>query len=350
MVSLARRFGGTVKLGVALNATTERTRHRLLGIVVPVYNTEEEYLFPCLESLIQDYYDYEVVVVDDGSNKGTHEACAQFASLHSDCFRLLTKANGGQNSARNTGCRALDTDYVMFVDSDDTLVPGAIPLIASALLENRPDLLVFGFSEGNVDGIACDERVCVGVSPKRALLCKQCSLWGLAIASPLIRAFPLLEGLRMGEDFASVFPLVAKSERICRIDASLYHYAQRPTSTINSSEYRYPLEILKGFDHLLSLGWLTPFRHELEWQAIKHLLVWEPMRLIRSGKGTNKNKRKLEGYMQTYFSDWRKNPYLKDNYGRYGFSFALLTHGCWGLYGALYRLRCLSHRRAIGWS
>ena len=74
----------------------------MLSIIVPVYNAED-YLCKCLDSLLaQDFSDYEVILVDDGSTDGSGAICDKYAS-ETPLFRCIHKANGGHTSARKSG-------------------------------------------------------------------------------------------------------------------------------------------------------------------------------------------------------------------------------------------------------
>ncbi|WP_302168845.1 bifunctional glycosyltransferase family 2 protein/CDP-glycerol:glycerophosphate glycerophosphotransferase [Streptomyces sp. TBY4] len=117
-----------------------------LSIVVPVYNVEL-YLDECLESIAaQEFDDFEVVLVDDGSTDGS-AAIAQAFVDRDDRFRLVLQKNAGLGAARNVGARHIspDTEYLAFVDSDDTMPTYAYQRMIDALDETGSD-----FAAGNV--------------------------------------------------------------------------------------------------------------------------------------------------------------------------------------------------------
>ncbi|MFZ3495554.1 CDP-glycerol glycerophosphotransferase family protein [Streptomyces sp. 5.8] len=117
-----------------------------LSIVVPVYNVEL-YLDECLESIAaQTFGDFEVVLVDDGSTDGS-AAIAQAFADRDDRFRLVLQKNAGLGAARNAGARRISpgTEYLAFVDSDDTMPPDAYQRMIEALDETGSD-----FAAGNV--------------------------------------------------------------------------------------------------------------------------------------------------------------------------------------------------------
>ena len=92
--------------------------HPFLSIIIPIYNTEE-YLPHCLDSILaQDFKDYELILVDDGSTDSSASICDQYAAAHSQ-IRCLHQANGGHTCARQNGVRISLGEYITFVDSDD---------------------------------------------------------------------------------------------------------------------------------------------------------------------------------------------------------------------------------------
>ncbi|MGF1430677.1 glycosyltransferase family 2 protein [Kitasatospora sp. LaBMicrA B282] len=117
-----------------------------LSVVVPIYNVER-YLKECLDSIAaQTFTDFECVMVDDGAT----DSSAAIAEAHAAAdhrFRLVRQRNQGLGAARNTGWRNLTpgTEYLAFVDSDDSLPPGAYQLMISTLDKTGSD-----FACGNV--------------------------------------------------------------------------------------------------------------------------------------------------------------------------------------------------------
>ena len=90
----------------------------LFSIIIPIYNVEK-YLVQCIESVLnQDYDDYELILVDDGSPDNCGEICDSYLNKNSN-IRVIHKKNGGISDARNTGLKEAKGDYVIFIDSDD---------------------------------------------------------------------------------------------------------------------------------------------------------------------------------------------------------------------------------------
>jgi CDP-glycerol glycerophosphotransferase len=95
-------------------------------LVIPVYNVEQ-YLADALRSArAQNYQNFEIIAVNDGATDGSAEILQKFAATTPN-LRIVTQHNQGLGAARNAGVNAAtDTDYLMFLDSDDLLPLGAI--------------------------------------------------------------------------------------------------------------------------------------------------------------------------------------------------------------------------------
>lgn len=105
-----------------------------ISIIIPVYNAAE-HVEECLKSVAtQKYGNYEVILVDDGSTDESAQLCEGFISSHRDIqIKLYTKENGGPGTARNFGldrCSA-DSEFVVFIDSDDEISPDCLSALAA---------------------------------------------------------------------------------------------------------------------------------------------------------------------------------------------------------------------------
>ena len=93
-------------------------------IIVPVYNTQQ-YLKECFDSIVaQTYKNIEVIIVDDGSTDNSLSICEEYESKYNN-IRVIHKENGGGGSARNVALEIATGDYIIFVDSDDWILPTA---------------------------------------------------------------------------------------------------------------------------------------------------------------------------------------------------------------------------------
>lgn len=105
-----------------------------ISIVVSSYNYAD-YVGEAIDSaLTQTYPGVQVVVVDDGSTDGSVEIIRSYG----DTIETLCQANAGQAAAWNSGLAAARGDYVIFLDSDDRLLPHAASVVAARAQSGRP--------------------------------------------------------------------------------------------------------------------------------------------------------------------------------------------------------------------
>lgn len=121
----------------------------LISIVVPVFNTKK-YLSKCLDSIKnQQFTNFEVILVDDGSTDGSSIICDKYAEVD-ERFTVYHRKNSGVSAARNYGVSHAVGDYITFVDSDDYIFPCYFKEIGKIINESKPDVIVTsGYYWGN---------------------------------------------------------------------------------------------------------------------------------------------------------------------------------------------------------
>lgn len=109
--------------------------HKLISVIVPVYNAEQK-VGQCIESILNQTYKYlELILVDDGSSDNSGLICDQYAE-RDNRIRVFHKNNGGQADARNFGLKECSGDYIGFVDNDDVIEPTMYETLLSNMIKN----------------------------------------------------------------------------------------------------------------------------------------------------------------------------------------------------------------------
>lgn len=123
-----------------------------LSIIVPVFNVKP-YLRRCLDSILnQSFSDFEVIIVDDGSNDGSGEIIDEYAK-RDQRIRVIHKENGGLMSAWTKGVRESVGDYIGFVDSDDYILPEMYERLVTHANESDADIVISNYLiNGNIKG------------------------------------------------------------------------------------------------------------------------------------------------------------------------------------------------------
>lgn len=120
----------------------------MISVIIPLYNKEPIIEKSLRSVLSQDYDDFEVVVVNDGS---TDRSAEIVKSIDDPRIRLIEQENGGPSKARNTGVKNAKGEWVVFLDADDEFLPGALSKFYS-LIEEHPEVGMFGCSYITNDG------------------------------------------------------------------------------------------------------------------------------------------------------------------------------------------------------
>lgn len=114
-----------------------------ISVVVPVYNVEN-YLVRCVNSILkQKGVPFEIILVDDGSTDNSGKICDEFADQYDNIY-VIHQENGGLSSARNTGLKKANYQYLFFVDSDDEIENNVFETVVFEMEKEHLD--VIGFS------------------------------------------------------------------------------------------------------------------------------------------------------------------------------------------------------------
>ena len=112
------------------------------SVIIPVYNSAP-FLHKCIGSIVeQQYNDYELILVDDGSTDASQDICQEYADKYGH-IRLIRQENSGPSAARNRGIDCARGEFITFVDSDDWVKPAYFQTLRDAVA-GKPDLVFFG--------------------------------------------------------------------------------------------------------------------------------------------------------------------------------------------------------------
>lgn len=116
-----------------------------VSIIIPVYN-EENKIRNCLDSIqCQEYKNYEVIIVDDGSTDRTGSIC-DFYAKNDSRFKVIHEKNKGVSFARNKGIGVATGKLLMFIDSDDFVKPDFIGYYVDKQKESDAEVIIGGIA------------------------------------------------------------------------------------------------------------------------------------------------------------------------------------------------------------
>lgn len=119
-----------------------------ISIIIPVYNGEKT-VSRALNSLVQQtYYDFEVIVVNDGSTDNTEDILNYYKEVFINAGRrikVINQKNSGVSAARNRGIIEAKGDYVAFLDSDDYIKKDMVQVLFDYTNQMKIDCIIYGF-------------------------------------------------------------------------------------------------------------------------------------------------------------------------------------------------------------
>lgn len=233
----------------------------LISVIVPVYNVAD-YLPACMDALLcQSCQSWEIILVDDGSTDGKSGAlCDAYAEQHPELVRVIHQANGGLGAARNTGIETAKGEYLLFVDSDDTIAPEALERLSAWVKESHADMYVFGFCYVTEAGEQAGEPRLSAVTGQPVTLADEPAmlldspsacfrLWKRELFADGTVRFP---GRVWYEDLCTTPKALLRARSIVQKPDALYRYLLRAGSIMRNDNLRRNLEILNALETVRS--------------------------------------------------------------------------------------------------
>jgi glycosyltransferase involved in cell wall biosynthesis len=122
-------------------------RPALISVIIPAFNAQETLSRAVSSVTSQGASNVEIVVVNDASTDKTVDVLTELAAKHPEIRPFHHRSNQGGGAAKNTGIASASGDYLLFLDADDTLVPGALAPLCDFLDATLPDLVLMGCEE-----------------------------------------------------------------------------------------------------------------------------------------------------------------------------------------------------------
>ena len=292
-----------------------------LSVIIPIYNVQD-YLAACLDSVLDpESSDCEIIAVDDGSTDRSAAIADDCAAAHPGRLRVIHTPNGGLGHARNTGLEAAQGDYLLFLDSDDTLVKGALPEML-ACLDGSFDVGVFDFITVNEAGrqiaytAGCERQGRFTLEEHPRLLFAPPNavnkLWRRSLFTESGIRFPDRQWF---EDLATVPRLYLQAQSFAVLGKPWYVYLQRGGSIMTSDKALRNREIITAVDTVLEAyrraGQYERYEKELCRMALYHQLLTSCDRVALIDPKSPVLSELAEDF-ERKFPRWRENPYFKE--------------------------------------
>lgn len=242
----------------------------LFSVIVPIYKVEK-YLRQCIDSILsQEYDNYELILVDDGSPDNCPQICDEYASMDRK-VKVIHKQNGGLVSARKAGCQVASGKYILNVDGDDWVKEGYFAALDRVIRQYNPDVICFGavfawndkseeypltYAEGMYSKNMIQEVINPILIEAENGRYFSPAVWAKAVKKELYVKCQMMvdERISIGEDSACTKPIIYMAENLYIMSNCLYSYRQNEQSmTKNRKAFSLeaPVLIAKEFERVM---------------------------------------------------------------------------------------------------
>ncbi|MFJ2636428.1 MULTISPECIES: CDP-glycerol glycerophosphotransferase family protein [unclassified Streptomyces] len=330
------------------------------SVVVPVYQVQA-YLHACLKSVLdQSFADVELIVVDDCSPDGSGAIADSFAARDARVEVLHLPENIGLGRARNAGLARATGDYVLFLDSDDTMVPGSLEAVAARIERTgEPDVLVFDYARTYWNGDVhrnqfaailseTGPEVCT-LDDRPELLRLIMVAWNKAYRRDFIEKSDIAFPSGYYEDTPWTYPVLMAAGSIALLDRVCVHYRQRRGSGILHTTSRRHFDIFKQYDLLFAFLDSHP---ELErWRPVLFRRILDHLTTVFNFPDRLPNSSRPEYFRRcrAQYRRLRPSGFRASPTGRSGVRYLLVALGARRTFQALgraHRLRLRATHRA----
>ena len=236
---------------------------KMVSIIVPVYNGEE-YIEKCVDSILrQNYKNFEVIIVNNGSEDRTEQICTNIEK-RDHRVKLFSTENRGVSIARNIGIKESCGDYIGFVDSDDYVDSNFISILVKKKKKENADISICNYYyvvSGVPHPIIFSKMYCGLIGRERffdGLInnCYRGFLWNKIFRRELLyadRDIIKIKEISICEDLLFVATVAGRANRFYIEDKPLYYYVQNKNSAYNSEFKRNRLSEITAYNELMDI-------------------------------------------------------------------------------------------------
>lgn len=224
----------------------------MISVIIPVYNAEK-YIDNCLRSVLtQKNAEFEVILINDGSTDQTSKRCERWIREYKN-VRYIEQENQGQGSARNCGIHQAQGAWLVFLDADDELVPGALHKLQE-VADKDADIICYEFFLRRRFGGDEDEHIRLfdGTYRSNSDLIRESTtfLWDKMFRTEFWKKEKITLENIYGEDLKTVYLLEALCEQFVFLREPLVRHFEREDNL--SADPERVIEITSAIDGMLN--------------------------------------------------------------------------------------------------
>lgn len=233
-----------------------------VSFIIPVYNCEK-YVAECIESVLAnrcDFYEQEIVLIDDGSKDSSGAICDRYAAGHPE-IKVIHQVNQGVSVARNAGLDVATGEWVMFIDADDILRRDALLLLYENAEFYKYEVVKFGSFVFDQNGFLYKQKRKYSTERLEYLELLYCrkaimSVWAGIYSRAFLEqySFRFIPKIRIGEDWIVSYKIVYYAQRFKYIDQAIYGWRKNEKSVTRSKCMEVRPDVLIAYKTILDFN------------------------------------------------------------------------------------------------
>ena len=217
-----------------------------VSIIVPIYNAEKA-IRKCVESILnQEYKDFELLLMDDGSKDSSPSIIDEYAEKD-DRVKAIHKKNSGVSDTRNQAIDMAEGTYIQFLDADDWITPDATKLLVHAIEDSEADMVIADFyrvvgehlsKKGDID----TDRILTRKDYADYMLSNPADyyygvIWNKFYKKELLDRYKLRMDAELSycEDFIFNMEYLLHAEHIAVVKSPIYYYVKTEGSLVSQN-------------------------------------------------------------------------------------------------------------------
>lgn len=294
------------------------------SVLIPMYNAEK-YISECISSVLaQDFDDYEILIVDDGSTDNGPNIVDEYICNNPEKVRVIHKENSGVLMTRRKAIQEAHGEYIIWVDADDIIKPNLMRVMFKQIRDNHPDVVIFnyeildspekviyslnyGCNQPDVDKHLIYTKLVLGRDMNE--LCTKCIRRKIIDADEDYSPFC---HVKMGDDAFCLVPIIDAAKKIAYINEPFYCYRMVESSITHTTNYKsyYSYRTLceREKEYIEKWNFSEQEKNEAEIRFSSHIVSF-----ILQCIGSGANKEEYLSFVRRLSEDEKSNPIcLKD--------------------------------------
>ena len=283
----------------------------MVSIIIPCYNGEK-YIKRCLDSILsQDYEDFEIILINDGSTDSSDKI---IKSYHDERLRYFKNDNQGIGKTRNFGISMAKGEFVTFLDIDDYLNNKAISKMVECAYKDNLDLVISDYyvkSNKTCEYKIKDFKVTSVKENPEIILDVNLAPWGKLYKKELIKDIKFEEDLKY-EDAPFVIKSLLEAKKIGKLNYPTVYYVINENSETNVRDEKV-FDIIEIVDIIRKILISEGYEDVFKKFAVKTLTNYTVQQRVNiDPKIGDKFIEETFSYLRKYVPDYKKNKYYSN--------------------------------------